>query len=77
MKKSSVSLVLHHLVGEVCCVTQSIRGVRGGSVRIWGSDFRASAESHIPRGMWVRVISHSGDMLNVVPLNVWLGSCCC
>jgi membrane protein implicated in regulation of membrane protease activity len=75
--KGGVNKVLHHLVGEICCVTKPISGGRKGLVRIWGSDFPAAAEAKVARGRWVRVISHGEGVLHVVPLNVWLGSCCC
>ncbi len=68
--------VVHHFIGEVCCVTTPIKEEKVGFVRIWGSEFPAKAESDICRGRWVKVISHTKGVLNVTPLNVWLGSCC-
>ncbi|MFH0861933.1 MAG: hypothetical protein V1875_02780 [Candidatus Altiarchaeota archaeon] len=75
--EGGVGVILHHLVGEVCCVTKTIKARQAGLVRIWGKDFEATGETKIPRGRWVRVIAHSDENLEVVPLNVWLGSCCC
>ena len=69
--------ILHHLVGEVCCVTKPIRSRQPGQVRIWGGDFPAMSGKSIRRGQWVRVVSCNERALNVIPLNVWLGSCCC
>lgn len=72
-----ISHVVHHFIGEVCCVTSPISAEDVGRVRIWGSDFPAKADVHVARGRWVRVLSHDAGVLNVAPLNVWLGSCGC
>ena len=75
--EGGVEAILHHLVGEVCCVTKTIKAKHAGLVRIWGKDFEATGETKIPRGRWVRVTDYTDDKLEVTPLNVWLGSCCC
>ena len=75
--KEGVEAIIDHLVGEVCCVTRTIKARQAGLVRIWGKDFAAIGETKIPRGRWVRVTAYVDDKLEVIPLNVWLGSCCC
>ncbi|MBD3388974.1 MAG: hypothetical protein GF416_07805 [Candidatus Altiarchaeales archaeon] len=75
--RSSLGKILHHFVGEICCVTKPIESGKRGAVRIWGSDVPAKCKEEVRRGQWVRVISHTKEFLHVKPLNVWLGSCCC
>ncbi len=77
MAKSNLYKILPQLVGEICCVTKPIKKKNAGKVRIWGSDFPATADSHVKKGQWVRVVDHSRNALHVDPMNVWLGSCCC
>jgi membrane-bound ClpP family serine protease len=71
------ALKLAHLVGEIGCVTKNIAEKKPGLVRILGEDYYASSTHETARGRWVRVISAEDQVLNVSPLNIWLGSCCC
>jgi len=77
VREGKVSRILKYVVGEICCVTKTIKCKKAGSVRYFGSDFPAKADSEVRRGRWVRVMDHERGVLKVTPLNVWLGSCCC
>ena len=76
-EERDLSVVLAQFVGDICCVTKPIKGLKRGSVRCWGNDFPAISERDVKKGQWVRVISHTEHELSVDPLNVWLGSCNC
>ena len=73
----SLSDMLARLVGEVGCVTADIKRKDVGLVRVLGSDYPASCRQETSRGRWVRVIAVEDEALEVSPLNIWLGSCCC
>jgi len=65
------------VVGEVGLVTKNIEELRHGLVRVDGAVYPARCRKEVNRGRWVRVISAGEDSLEVSPLNIWLGSCCC
>jgi len=63
-------------VGEIGCVIQSW-SKKDMKIRVKGFEWNAKSLLPARRGEWVRVIGCNGTHLKVIPLNIWLGSCCC
>lgn len=71
-----IRLPSHDLLGEIGCVTEPVSLGKQGIVRILGRTYFAVSRETVKRGQWVRVTDLGEDVLDVLPLNVWLGSCC-
>jgi len=76
-RKKLCPLLASKLVGEIGCVTENISEQVNGSVRILGKSYNAVSKDDVSRGRWVRVKGVLNEALDVRPLNIWLGSCCC
>ena len=63
------------LVGELCCVVNTVKEGSDLKVRCYERDYPAQCTSDTRKGQWVRVIACEKDILKVRPVNVWLGSC--
>ncbi|MFH1722461.1 MAG: NfeD family protein [Candidatus Altiarchaeota archaeon] len=69
-------LFIDECLGEIGCV--SVKDDESGRKRIKvnGSFWPASSKEELRPGQWVRVTGISGDYLEVMPLAVWIASCC-